>query len=145
MIFIIYCLLVLQVSVFCEQTVKTFVRMSGHAGWAGSSIFYHVYKHAISSLWTKFCETRQNFKGDLTKFCETFLNITLELPQYSLKSFSFFFFQVRGMWKPQQCAIFIYFFIKSVVKWSEMSVRFEFFMGIAYQMGQILYMLWVPN
>ena len=29
-------------------------------------------------------------------------------------------------------------FIKSVVKWSENSARFEFFMGIAFQMGQIL-------
>ena len=28
------------------------------------------------------------------------------------------------------------FFIKSVVKWSEKSVRFEFFMGIAFQMAQ---------
>ena len=27
--------------------------------------------------------------GDLTKFCEIFLNISLELPQYSLKSFFF--------------------------------------------------------
>ena len=33
--------------------------------------------------------------------------------------------------------IYGYFFIKSVVKWSEKSVRFEFFMGIAFQMGQI--------
>ena len=40
-------------------------------------------------LWTKIYETRQNFKGDLTKFCEIFLNITLELHQYSLKSFFF--------------------------------------------------------
>ena len=29
----------------------------------------------------------QNFKSDLTKFCEIFLNITLELPHYSLKAF----------------------------------------------------------
>ena len=43
--------------------------------------------HTCHKLWTKICEIRQNFKGDLTKFCEIFLNITLELPQYSLKSF----------------------------------------------------------
>ena len=35
--------------------------------------------------------------------------------------------------------IYVYFFIKSVVKWSENSVRSEFFMGIAFQMGQILW------
>ena len=46
--------------------------------------------HTCHKLWTKICEIRQNFKGDLTKFCEIFLNITLEFPQYSLKSlFSF--------------------------------------------------------
>ena len=38
-------------------------------------------------LWTKILEIRQNFNGDRTKFYEIFLNITLELPQYSLKSF----------------------------------------------------------
>ena len=43
--------------------------------------------HTCHKLWTKICEIRQNFKGDLTKFCEIFLNITLELPIYSLKSF----------------------------------------------------------
>ena len=32
--------------------------------------------------------------------------------------------------------IYVYFFIKPVVKWAENSVRFEFFMGIAFQMGQ---------
>ena len=85
-----------------------------------------VHIHAIK-LWTIFCEIRQNFKGDLTKFCEIFLNITLELLQYSLKSL--FFNGVRFM--------FI-FFIKSVVKWSKNSLRFEFFMGNAIQMGQIL-------
>ena len=44
--------------------------------------------HTCHKLWTKICEIRQNFKWDLTKFCEIFLNITLELPHYSLK-FSF--------------------------------------------------------
>ena len=34
------------------------------------------YMHTCHKLWTKICETRQNFKGDLTKFCEIFLNIT---------------------------------------------------------------------
>ena len=45
--------------------------------------------HTCRKLWTKICEIRQNLKGDLTKFCEIFLSITLELPQYSLKSFFF--------------------------------------------------------
>ena len=43
--------------------------------------------HTCNKLWTKICEIRQNLMRDLTKFCEIFLNITLELPQYSLKSF----------------------------------------------------------
>ena len=45
-----------------------------------------IYSHTCHKLWTKICEIRQKFKRDLTKFCEIFLNITLELPQYSLKS-----------------------------------------------------------
>ena len=51
-------------------------------------------KHTCHKLWTKICEIRQNVKEDLTKFCEIFLNITLGLPQYSLKSF---FFYVRSL------------------------------------------------
>ena len=43
--------------------------------------------HTCHKLWTKTCEIRQKFKGDMTKFCEIFLNITLKLPHYSLKSF----------------------------------------------------------
>ena len=43
--------------------------------------------HTCHKLWTKIYEIRQNFKRDLTKICEIFLNITLELPQNSLKSF----------------------------------------------------------
>ena len=43
--------------------------------------------HTCHKQWIKICEICQNFKGDWTKFCEIFLNITLELPQYSLKSF----------------------------------------------------------
>ena len=83
-----------------------------------------MFKHA-NKLWTKICEMSQNFKWDLTKFCEIFLNITLGLPQYSLKSF---FFHDRSLWKPQQCVIYlyVYFLIKPVVKWSGNSVRFEF-------------------
>ena len=49
--------------------------------------------HTCYKLWTKICETRDNVNGDLTKFCEIFLNITLELPKYSLK----YFFQVRNL------------------------------------------------
>ena len=47
--------------------------------------------HTCHKLWTKICEIRQNFKGDLTKFCEIFSNITFELPQYILVFFFFFF------------------------------------------------------
>ena len=57
--------------------------------------------HTCHKLWTKICEIRQNFKWDFTTFLEIFINITLELPQYSLKSF--FFLHVRSLWKPQQC------------------------------------------
>ena len=45
------------------------------------------WNHTCHKQWIKICEICQNFKGDWTKFCEIFLNITLELPQYSLKSF----------------------------------------------------------
>ena len=48
--------------------------------------------HTYYKLWTKICEIRQNFKGDLTKLYEIFLYITMEFPKYSLKSFFFFFF-----------------------------------------------------
>ena len=40
--------------------------------------------------------------------------------------------------KARTVLIYVYFFTKSVVNWSENSVRFEFFMGIAFEMGQIL-------
>ena len=53
--------------------------------------------------------------------------------------FFFFFFHLRSFWKSQQCLIYVYFFIKSVVKWSKNSVRFELFIGIAFQIGQILW------
>ena len=43
-----------------------------------------VYK--CHKLWTKISEIKQNVMEDLTKFCDIFLNITLGLPQYSLKS-----------------------------------------------------------
>ena len=79
---------------------------------------YSTLYHTCHKLCTKISEIRQNFKGDLTKFCEIFLNITLELPQYSLKSS---FFHVRSLWKPWLCVIYVYFFIKSVIKWSENS------------------------
>ena len=64
--------------------------------WGGSNVRYlyrftkstkFIIIHTCHKLWTKICEIRQNFKGDLTKFCEIFLNIPLELPKYSLKSF----------------------------------------------------------
>ena len=47
-----------------------------------------------AQLWTKICEIRQNFKGDLTKFCEIFINIILQPSQSSLKSF---FYHVRSL------------------------------------------------
>ena len=40
--------------------------------------------HTCHKLWTKICEIRQNFKGDLTKFCEIFLNITSTPPPHPL-------------------------------------------------------------
>ena len=58
-----------------------------------TAVRYRDDVHTCHKLWTKICEIRQKFKGDLTKFCEIFLNITLELPQYSLKSF----FHVRSL------------------------------------------------
>ena len=36
-------------------------------------------RHTCHKLWTKICEIRTNFKGDLTKFCEIFLNIKASL------------------------------------------------------------------
>ena len=78
-------------------------------------------------LRTKIYEIIQNFKGDLTSFCENFLNLTLRLPQYSRKSFFFFFFPVRSLWKTQQCVIYVHYFIKAVVKWSEKSVIWIFY------------------
>ena len=35
--------------------------------------------------------------------------------------------------------MYVYFFIKCIVSWSENSVRFENLMGIGFQMGQILW------
>ena len=55
--------------------------------------------HTCHKLWTKICEIRQNSMGGLMKFCEIFLNITMEFPQYSLKSF----FTCKKLTKPQQC------------------------------------------
>ena len=75
--------------------------------------------HAIScGLKT---EIPQNFKGDLIKFCEIFTKITLELPQNSQKPL----FKCKKLVITQQSVIYVYFFIKCVVKWSENSVRFE--------------------
>ena len=91
--------------------------------------------HTCHKLWTKICEIRQNFTGDLTKFCEIFFNITLELPQYTLKSF---FSCIQKLVKARTVLIYVYFFKKYFVNWSENSVRFELFIGIAFQMCQIL-------
>ena len=53
--------------------------------------------------------------------------ITLKLPQNSQKPLCMKF------------VMYVYFFIKCVVRWSENSVRFENPMGIGFQMGQILW------
>ena len=38
---------------------------------------------------------------------------------------------------PQQSVIYVYFFVKCVVRWFENSVRFvKYFMGIGFKMGQ---------
>ena len=87
----------------------------------------HSYVNTCHKLWTKICEIRQNFKGDSTEFCEISLNFTWA-SQIQSKNFCFHV----SLWKPKQSVIYIYVFIKSVVKWSENSVRFEFFMGIAF-------------
>ena len=68
--------------------------------------------HTCHKLWTKICEIRQNFKGDLTKFCEIFLNITLELPRYSLKSL----FSFKKLVKTTTVHDYVYFFIKICCK-----------------------------
>ena len=46
---------------------------------------YPGFWHTCHKLWTKICEIRQIFKGDLIKFCEIFTKVTLELPQNSQK------------------------------------------------------------
>ena len=89
----------------------------------GSNQVWKGIPHTCHKLWTKICEISQNFKRDFTKFLEIFINITLGLPQYSL---IIFFLHVKSLWKPQQCVIYVYFFIKSYVKWSKNSVRSEF-------------------
>ena len=50
-----------------------------------SSLKYLSHRHTCHKLWTKICEIRKKFKGDLIKFCESFTKITLELPQNSQK------------------------------------------------------------
>ena len=98
---------------------------------------YESFPHTCHKLWTKICEIRQNFKGDLTKFCEIFLNITLELPQYSLNSF--FFFSCKKVVKTTTvcdlCLFLHKIYCKIVWKFCEIWI----FMGIAFQMGQILW------
>ena len=65
-------------------------------GWVGGRFQNGLLLgHTCHKLWNIICEIRQKFKGDLTKLCEIFLNITLELPQYSLKPF--FVFHVRSL------------------------------------------------
>ena len=49
------------------------------------------------------------------------------------KVYSPVFLYVRNLGKPKQCAIYVCYFIKSVVKWSVNSVRLKFFMGIAFR------------
>ena len=76
----------------------------------GFKVFVNL-SHTCHKLWTKICEIRQNFMGDLTKFCEIFLNITCELPRYSLKPF----LSCKKLVKTSKCVICVYFIIKSVV------------------------------
>ena len=78
--------------------------------------------HTCHNLWTEICEIRQIFKGDLIKFCENLTKITLELPKNSQKPL---FKCKKLVINVQQSVIYVYFFIKCVVRWSENSVRFE--------------------
>ena len=62
------------------------------------------------------------------------LNITLEHPKYSLKSFLY----VRSLWKPQLCDLCLFLHkicCKTVWKFCEIWI----FMGIAFQVGKILW------
>ena len=79
------------------QTLKAQVNLHKHVAWSGP--------HTCHKMWTKICEIRQNFKRDLTKFRDIF--ITLELSQYSLKSF---FPAFRSLWKPESVdlCLFLY-------------------------------------
>ena len=43
------------------------------------------HAHTCHRLWTKICEIRQVFKGDLIKFYKIFTKNNLELPQNSQK------------------------------------------------------------
>ena len=86
------------------------------------------------TLYTFFTSPSAQDRENSTSLESLFLtNCPLRWP-LSLKSF----FLCKKS-KPQQCVIYVYFFIKSVVKWSANSVEFEFFMGMAFQMGQILW------
>ena len=70
-------------------TAKILFRLPRLLIWDLAVFFFLWLMHMCHKLWTKISKIRQNFKGNLTSFCEIFLNITLELPQYSLKPFLF--------------------------------------------------------
>ena len=100
-----------------------------------SVLKFEIISHTCHKLWTEICEIRQIFRWDLIKFCEIFTKITLMLPQSSQKPL----FICKKLVKKQQSVIYVYFFIKCVVRWNENSVRFANLMGISFQMGQILW------
>ena len=65
------------------------------------------------------------FKGDLINSVRFSLT-SFQSSRNIVWSLLLFFFHVRSLWKPQKHLIYVYFLIKSVVKRSENSVRFEF-------------------
>ena len=78
--------------------------------------------HTCRKLLTEICEIWQILiKSDLIKFREIFTKITLKLSQNSQKPL---FKCKKFVTNIIQSVIYVY-FIKRVVKWSEISVRFE--------------------
>ena len=77
--------------------------------------------HTCHKLWTEICEIRQIFKGDLIKFCEILTKSLWSSP----KIVKCLYLNIRNLLLTQQSVIYVYFFIKCVVTWSENSVRFE--------------------
>ena len=79
--------------------------------------------HTCHKLWTRICEIRQNFKGDLTNSVRFSKTSLWSSPNIVLK----YFFSCKKLVKTKTVC-YVYFFIKCV-KLSKNSVRFEYFHG----------------